>query len=99
MSDNMDMPNDEELCKSNTAELDADIVQSKRWRMQLDFLLQEIKEAKRKSRSRSLAITHLEDVIMRLGMDLKEMNTSNPYPNSYDPSNTKIDPTADGLKL
>lgn len=23
----------------------------------------------------------------------------NPYPNSKDPSNTKIDPTADGLKL
>jgi hypothetical protein len=24
---------------------------------------------------------------------------ANPYPNSKDPSNTKIDPTADGLKL
>lgn len=25
--------------------------------------------------------------------------TANPYPNSKDPSNSKIDPTADGLKL
>lgn len=42
---------------------------------------------------------------MWLGMDLKAINDENPgaienpYPNSKDPSNTKIDPTADGLKL
>lgn len=38
-------------------------------------------------------------------MDLKRINEANhgaienPYPNSKDPSNTKIEPTADGLKL
>jgi hypothetical protein len=42
---------------------------------------------------------------MWLGMDLKRINEANPgaspnpYPNSKDPSNTKIEPTADGLKL
>lgn len=43
---------------------------------------------------------------MWLGMELKRINdatgapeTANPYPNSKDPTNTKIDPTADGLKL
>ena len=32
-------------------------------------------------------------------MDLKRLNEANPYPNSKDPTNTKIEPTADGLKL
>ena len=59
----------------------------------------------RASRERSLAVTKLQEAVMWLGMDLKSINDENPgaqenpYPNSKDPSNTKIDPTADGLKL
>lgn len=58
----------------------------------------------RSSRERSIAYTHLQEAVMWLGMDLKAINdesggAENPYPNSKDPSNTKIDPTADGLKL
>ena len=58
----------------------------------------------RKSRERSLVITKLQEAVMWLGMDLKAINdesggAENPYPNSKDPSNTKIEPTADGLKL
>lgn len=59
----------------------------------------------RGSRERSLAVTKLQEAVMWLGMDLKAINdetpgaVENPYPNSKDPSNTKIDPTADGLKL
>lgn len=62
-------------------------------------------ETQRKSRERSLAITKLQEAVMWLGMDLKAINEEspgsceNPYPNSKDPSNTKIEPTADGLKL
>lgn len=52
-----------------------------------------------KSRERSLAITKLQEAIMWLGMDLKRLNEDNPYPDSYDPTNTKIAPTADNLKL
>lgn len=57
------------------------------------------------SRHRSLAITHLEDAIMRLGMDLKEHNEANPgsspnpYPSSYNPASPSIEPTSEGLKL
>ena len=37
---------------------------------------------------------------MWLGMDLKRLNQPNPYPSSKDPSTgSKIEPTADGLKL
>lgn len=60
--------------------------------------------ARRNSRERSLAVTKLQEAVMWLGMDLKAINdesggAENPYPNSKDPSNVKIDPTADGLKL
>lgn len=59
----------------------------------------------RDSPERSTAILKLQEAVMWLGMDLKAINDENPgaqenpYPNSKDPSNTKIDPTADGLKL
>lgn len=36
---------------------------------------------------------------MWLGMNLKRLNDTRPYPNSYDPSNAKVDPTADSLRL
>lgn len=59
----------------------------------------------RDSRERSIAITKLQEAVMWLGMDLKSINdetpgaAENPYPSSKDPSNTKIEPTADGLRL
>jgi hypothetical protein len=76
------------------------ILQNKALRKELDDLLQELKDPHtRKSRERSLAITKLEEAIMWLGMDLKDLGTKNPYPNSKDPTNATVDPTADGLKL
>lgn len=44
-----------------------------------------------------------QEAIMWLGMELKRLNDmgygENPYPNSKNPENTIIDPTADSLKL
>jgi hypothetical protein len=79
-------------------EFENDVKANKKLRVGLDAQLQELK-ALPKSRERSLAITKLQEAIMWLGMDLKRLNEPNPYPNSYDPSNTKIAPTADGLKM
>jgi hypothetical protein len=75
------------------------VIETKQFRVDLDQVLQKLKGADRKSRERSLAVTKLQEAIMWLGMDLKDQNTANPYPNSYDPSNSTIDKTADGLKL
>jgi hypothetical protein len=50
-------------------------------------------------RLRSLAITKIQEGIMWLGMDLKAQNEANPYPESKNPDNVEIAPTADGLKL
>jgi len=47
----------------------------------------------------TLSIRDLESCIMRQGMALKYIGAPNPYPNSKDPSNTVVEPTADGLKM
>ena len=46
-----------------------------------------------------LAIRHVEDAIMRLGMTLKAIGNPTPYPESYNPNSSKVEPTADGLKF
>lgn len=84
-------------------DMDEEIIADKELRRDLDVILQRVKNLPG-SRERSLTITKLQEAVMWLGMDLKRINDSggdvkNPYPNSKDPSNTKIDPTADGLKL
>lgn len=75
------------------------IADTKRYRVELDTVLQKLKTDTRKSRERALAVTKLQEAIMWLGMDLKDLGAQNPYPNSYNPSNAIVDPTADGLKL
>ncbi len=77
---------------------DAEIVYTKELRVGLDGQLQKLKSLP-PSRERSLSITKIQEAIMWLGMDLKRLNDTRPYPNSYDPTNTKVDPTADNLKL
>lgn len=84
---------------------------TKQWRKDLDEVLQRIKNqsgmnpgcdssSARRSRERSLAVTKLQEAIMWLGMDLKDIGeTPNPYPHSYDPASPVIEPTAYGLKL
>jgi len=49
----------------------------------------------------TLSIRDLESCIMRQGLTLKYIyiGDPNPYPNSKDPSNTVVEPTADGLKM
>lgn len=77
---------------------DYEVIKDKELRRDLDAQIQKVKQLP-PSRERSLAITKLQEAVMWLGMDLKRLNEANPYPNSKDPSNTKIEPTADGLKL
>lgn len=75
-----------------------EVTQNKTLRRDLDEKIQIIKMLP-PSRERSICITKLQEAVMWLGMDLKRLDTPNPYPDSKDPSNTVINPTADGLKL
>lgn len=78
---------------------ETDVKQTKSLRVALDANLQDLKNANRTSRERCLAITKIQEAIMWLGMDLKALNEVSPYPDGYDPSNTKIAPTADNMKM
>ena len=91
------------------------VIETKSLRKDLDAILQDMKvhevshdgdiAISRSSRERSLAVTRVQEAIMWLGMDLKAMNEEgmanlkNPYPDSYNPSNDRVEPTADGLTL
>lgn len=78
--------------------IEEEIVKTKELRVALDKNLQDLKEFP-SSREVSLSITKVQEGIMWLGMNLKRLNEPNPYPNSYNPTNTIIEPTADNLKL
>lgn len=94
---------------------DQAIIAAKTFRKDADELLQRMKEHKTRLREylavgacddpseviaqHTLSIRDLESCIMRQGMALKYIGTPNPYPNSKDPSNTTVEPTADNLKM
>jgi hypothetical protein len=76
-----------------------EVVANKQLRKDTDEIIQRIKDLP-PSHERSLSITKLQEGVMWLGMDLKRLNETNPYPSSKDPSTgSQIEPTADGLKL
>lgn len=75
-----------------------EVVSNKRLRRDIDSHIQTVK-ALPPSRERSICITKLQEAVMWLGMDLKRLNEPNPYPSSKDPTSTRIEPTADGLRL
>lgn len=91
------------------------IIAAKTFRKEADELLQRMKEHKCRLREyldikacddpgeviaqHTLSIRELESCIMRQGLALKYIGTPNPYPNSKNPSNTTVEPTADGLKM
>lgn len=77
---------------------DERIIKVKELRVGLDAQLQILKSLS-PSRETSLSITKIQEAIMWLGMEMKRINDTNPYPESYNPTNTVIEPTADGLKL
>lgn len=79
-------------------EINQEIKETKQCRVELDTALQNVKKLL-KSRETSLSITKIQESIMWLGMHLKEIGNPNPYPESYNPKSTKVEPTADNLKL
>ena len=80
-------------------DINLEIPKVKQLRKDIDDVIQRVK-ALDSCREVSICITKLQEAVMWLGMDLKRIGDTNPYPNSKDPSTgTKIDPTADNLKF
>lgn len=87
-----------EVVQEEEDKFECEVKLDKQLRKDFDALLQKLQEAD-KSRERSLAITKIQEAIMWLGMDLKRLGTTNPYPESRNPESLRIEPTADGLKM
>ena len=80
-------------------DINLEIPKVKQLRKDIDDVIQRVK-ALDDCREVSICITKLQEAVMWLGMDLKRISETNPYPNSKDPSTgTKIDTTADNLKF
>ena len=80
-------------------DINLEIPKVKQLRKDIDDVIQRVKTLNG-CREVSICITKLQEAVMWLGMDLKRIGETNPYPNSKDPSTgTKIDPTADNLKF
>ena len=75
-----------------------EVSNTKQLRKDIDEVLQWVK-CLNQSRETSLAITKLQEAVMWLGMNLKRLGAINPYPESKNPESTRVEPTADGLKL
>ena len=75
-----------------------EVKNDKQLRKDLDEKIQEVKSLP-SSRERSICITKLQEAVMWLGMDLKRLGESNPYPESKNPKSKVIHPTSDNLKL
>lgn len=75
-----------------------EVKNTKQLRKDIDDCIQRVKELE-SSRETSLAITKLQEAVMWLGMNLKRLGETNPYPESKNPESSTIEPTADGLKL
>lgn len=78
--------------------VDNEVKKIKQCRVELDAALQNVRNLDG-CRESSIAITKIQEAIMWLGMDLKRIGNPNPYPESYNPESSKVEPTADGLKL
>ena len=80
-------------------DIDIAIKATKACRVELDAALQNVKALSPSTPEATLATRRIQEGIMWLGMHLKTLGAAYPYPNSYNPSNATVDPTADNLKL
>jgi hypothetical protein len=78
--------------------IETEIIADKQLRQNIDIQIQMVKDLP-PSRERSIAITKLQEAVMWLGMDLKRLGAVNPYPESKNPENQIVEPTADNLKM
>ena len=80
-------------------DVNLEIPKVKQLRKDIDDVIQRVKKLD-SCKEVSICVTKLQEAVMWLGMDLKRINDTNPYPSSKDPSTgTKIEPTSDNLKL
>jgi len=87
---------DDEMGKIFVLHEENQIIMSKQVRIDIDDIIRRVNNME-VSRETNLVTTKLQEAIMWMGMNLKRLGNPNPYPNSRNTNNTKVDKTADGL--
>ena len=73
-----------------------EIIMSKQIRIDTDDIIRRVKNMPVSSEAH-MSLIKLQEAIMWMGMNLKRLGNPNPYPNSRNTNNTKVDKTADNL--
>ena len=73
-----------------------EIIMSKQIRVDIDDIIRRVDNMEA-SHETSFVKTKLQEAIMWMGMNLKRLGNPNPYPNSRNTNNEKVDKTADNL--
>ena len=76
--------------------LNNEIIMSKQIRIDIDDIIRRVDNMPI-SDEKNIALIKLKEAIMWMGMNLKRLGNPNPYPNSRNTNNEKVDKTADGL--
>ena len=87
---------DPDMAKVFEAQTENQVIMSKQVRVDVDDILRRLHNMEG-CREVSLVITKLQEGVMWMGMNLKRLRETNPYPESRNTNNNDIAPTADGL--
>lgn len=87
---------DDEMGKIFVIHTENEIIATKQIRIDIDDIIRRIKDMPVSAESH-MSLIKLQEAIMWMGMNLKRLGTPNPYPNSRNTNNEKVDKTADGL--
>ena len=87
---------DEHMGKILVLHEENEIIISKQIRVDVDDIIRRVKNMPVSAESH-MSLIKLQEAVMWMGMNLKRLGNPNPYPNSKNTNNTKVDKTADGL--
>lgn len=87
---------DEHMEKLFESHSNNEIIMSKQIRVDVDDVIRRVKNMPVSAESH-MSLIKLQEAVMWMGMNLKRLGNPNPYPNSRNTNNTKVDKTADGL--
>ena len=87
---------DDEMSKIFVAHKENEIIMSKQVRIDVDDIIRRVTNMPVSAESH-MSLIKLQEAVMWMGMNLKRLGSPNPYPNSRNTNNEKVDKTADGL--
>lgn len=87
---------DEHMKKLFESHSNNEIIMSKQIRVDVDDIIRRVKNMPISAESH-MSLIKLQEAVMWMGMNLKRLGNPNPYPNSRNTNNEKVDKTADGL--